>query len=179
MKFLIVYATTEGQTRKIARFVAERLTAAGHSTELLGAADADGVDPGQFDGAVLAGSIHAGAYQPPLIEFAAAHAATLSGMKTLFLSVSLSAAGDDPEERAGIDKCAADFFGRTGWRHARLAHVAGAFRFSEYDFFRNMAMRLIARQKGEMTPRGDDREYTDWAALGVLIDAWGPLAGRA
>ena len=40
MKILIAYGTTEGQTRKIARFCADHLIEQGHSVEILGAGDA-------------------------------------------------------------------------------------------------------------------------------------------
>ena len=55
MKILIAYATTDGQTRKIARFASDHLTDAGHATELLNVEDAEGLDLAWFDRAVLAG----------------------------------------------------------------------------------------------------------------------------
>jgi menaquinone-dependent protoporphyrinogen oxidase len=70
MTVLIAYATTEGQTRKIARFCADRLIAQGHSVELLPLVDmADDealVDMSRFDAAILAGSVHGGRLQPQL-----------------------------------------------------------------------------------------------------------------
>ncbi|MFM7443568.1 MAG: protoporphyrinogen oxidase, partial [Tabrizicola sp.] len=91
---------------------------------------------------------------------------------TLFLAVSLSAAGQDPDDWAGLRKCLATFEQDTGWTPGRVEHVAGAFKFSEYDFFRAWAMRRIADQKGEVVEPGKDKEYTDWAALGQTLDAW-------
>ena len=44
MYLLIAYATTDGQTRKIARFAADRLAVQGHSVELLNVEDAEGLD---------------------------------------------------------------------------------------------------------------------------------------
>jgi menaquinone-dependent protoporphyrinogen oxidase len=93
-------------------------------------------------------------------------------MPTLFLAVSLSAAGNDPDDWAGLRKCLADFETETGWTPGRVEHVAGAFRFSEYDFFRAWAMRRISDQKGEAVESGKDKEYTDWAALGAALDQW-------
>ena len=62
MYLLIAYATTDGQTRKIARFAADRLASLGHAVELLNVEDAEGLDLARFDGAILAGSLHAGGY---------------------------------------------------------------------------------------------------------------------
>ena len=175
MYLLIAYATTDGQTRKIARFTADRLAALGHAVELLNVEDADGLDLARFDGAILAASLHSGGYQKPLVRFATHQAATLALMPTLFLAVSLSAAGNDPDDWAGLRRCLAEFETDTGWTPGRVEHVAGAFRFSEYDFFRAWAMRRIADQKGEHVEPGKDKEYTDWAALVLALDQW--LAG--
>ena len=101
MKILVAYGTTEGQTRKIARFTADRLADAGHAVELLDVADAEGLDLGRFGAAVLAGSIHGGRYQRALTEFARANAQALGARPTLFLSVSLSAAGAGAADWAG------------------------------------------------------------------------------
>lgn len=172
MYLLIAYATTDGQTRKIARFAADRLAGAGHSVELLNLADADEVDLSRFDAAILAGSLHAGGYQKALVHYVSGAKVSLAQMPTLFLAVSLSAAGNDPEDWAGLRKCLADFETDTGWTPGRVEHVAGAFKFSEYDFFRAWAMRRIADQKGEKVEAGKDKEYTDWAALGTMLDGW-------
>jgi menaquinone-dependent protoporphyrinogen oxidase len=175
MFLLIAYATTDGQTRKIARFAADRLADLGHAVELLNVEDAEGLDLSRFDGAILAGSLHAGGYQKALARYASAAAPQLSGMPTLFLAVSLSAAGNDPDDWAGLRRCLDEFQSETGWTPGRIEHVAGAFRFSEYDFFRAWAMRRIADQKGETVEPGKDKEYTDWAALVLALDGW--LAG--
>jgi menaquinone-dependent protoporphyrinogen oxidase len=172
MFLLITYATTDGQTRKIARFAADRLVLQGHSVELLNVEDAEGLDLSRFDAAILAGSLHVGGYQKALSRFASQARAELALMPTLFLAVSLSAAGNDPEDWAGLRKCLADFETETGWTPGRVEHVAGAFKFSGYDFFRAWAMRRIADQKGEVVEAGTDKEYTDWTALGATLDAW-------
>jgi menaquinone-dependent protoporphyrinogen oxidase len=172
MYLLIAYATTDGQTRKIARFAADHLVSAGHSVELLNVDDAEGLDLARFDAAILAGSLHVGGYQKTLTHYASDNHAALATLPTLFLAVSLSAAGTDAEDWAGLRKCLAAFEAETGWTPGRVEHVAGAFRFTEYDFFRAWAMRRIADQKGEAIEPGKDREYTDWAALGQTLDAW-------
>ncbi|REC55788.1 protoporphyrinogen oxidase [Rhodosalinus sediminis] len=178
MAILVVYATTEGQTRRVARFVAHRLAGRGHGVELLAVADAEEIDWTSVEAAVLAGSVHMGRVQADLAAFAADHAAALNARPTLFLQVSLCAAGTDPEELAEIDRIARAFCAEAGWRPGRIVQVAGAFRFTQYDFFRRWAMRHIAAQKGETVDPGQDREYTDWAALGALCDGWAEELGE-
>ncbi len=172
MFILVAYATTDGQTRKIARHAADRIASQGHSVELLNVEDAEGINLSRFDAAILAGSLHMGGFQKTLTRYVTGARTALSLMPTLFLAVSLSAAGQDAEDWAGLRKCLAEFETETGWTPGRVDHVAGAFKFSEYDFFRAWAMRRIADQKGETVEPGKDREYTDWAALGTALDGW-------
>jgi menaquinone-dependent protoporphyrinogen oxidase len=172
MKILILYATTEGQTLKVARRVFDRLVATGHAAQLIAAADAGDLSPDGFDAAILAGSVHAGRYQTPLVDWARSHAHDLAALPTLFLSVSLSAAGDDADDWEGLRNCVRAFAAETGWTPGRVEHVAGAFRFREYDFFRYWAMRWIASARDEAVRPGRDKEYTDWAKLDAAVDGW-------
>lgn len=176
MRILVCYASTEGQTRKIARFCAERLFGVGHSVEVLNASDTEGLDLAGFDAAILAGSVHVGRVQADLKEFAAANKKALNGKSTLFLQVSLAAAGEDAEERGDLDRIAHAFCDEAGWTPGAIHHIAGAFRFTEYDFFRSWAMRYIARQKGESVDPHKDKEYTDWDALARILEDWAGAA---
>ena len=172
MRLLVAYATTDGQTRKIARFVADLLADQGHAVELLNVEDAGELDLTRFDGAILGGSLHAGGYQKTLRRFVTKARPALDAMPTLFLAVSLSAAGNDPDDWKGLTLCLEEFAEDTGWIPGRIEHVAGAFKFTEYDFFRAWAMRRIAEHKGETVEPGRDKEYTDWAALRLAVDGW-------
>ena len=102
MKILIAYASTEGQTRKIVQFCADYLMEEGHNVELLPAADAKDIDLSRFGAVLLAASVHAGKYQKPLVKLATAQADALAKMKAAFMSVSLAAAGTDPDDWEGI-----------------------------------------------------------------------------
>ena len=169
MKILIGYATTEGQTRKISRFCADALADLGHAVELIPLSEASDLEVSRFDGAILAGSVHTHSYQKVLVDFASDHAAALHERPTLFLSVSLSAAGNDSSDWAGLKSIVKDFVTETGWTPDRVEHVAGAFRFTEYDFLKSWAMRWIAKEKGEKIDAHGDTEYTDWDALRALM----------
>jgi len=164
MKILVLYATTEGQTRKIAVFVAKQLE--GDAVSLFDATDAPpDLDPALFDGVILAASLHMHVYQRSLITFARDHHARLNAMASLFVSVSLTAAGEDPEDRKGLATCTEAFVAETRWTPRHILHVAGAFRFTTYDFFKGWMMRLIAMQKSVKVDPNEDLELTDWPAL--------------
>ncbi|GHE96322.1 hypothetical protein GCM10016455_15840 [Aliiroseovarius zhejiangensis] len=172
MKILIAYATTEGQTRKIARWVADRIFDQGHTVELAPLSELEGIKLARFDGVILAASIHLGNYQSELTEFAHRSAMRLSKQPTLFLSVSLAAAGHDAEDWGGLERTTEVFQAATGWSPDRLVHVAGAYKPSKYDMFQRFVMRRVIAQKDPDKDLSFDHEYTDWAALGAEVDSW-------
>ena len=70
MKVLIVYGTTEGQTAKIANFVANRLILQHHQAVTANIAlGIEAADPADFEVILVAASLHAGHYQPSVIEY--------------------------------------------------------------------------------------------------------------
>jgi menaquinone-dependent protoporphyrinogen oxidase len=172
MRLAIIYATTQGQTRKIARFCLDQLFAQGHSVELVEVGDAGGLDLRRLDGAILGASVHAQGFQPAFNSWVAGHHATLNTIPTLFLPVSLSAAGRDEDDWAGLNRIVDALVSETGWKPGAVHHVAGAFRFSEYNLLTSWAMLWIARQKHQQIDRHEDREYTDWEDLASFLTGW-------
>ncbi|MBO6883896.1 MAG: protoporphyrinogen oxidase [Marivita sp.] len=172
MKLFIGYASTEGQTRKIARHLMDRLVDLGHSVELAALAEAGPVDLTRFDAAVLGASVHIGHYQSVLSDFAEAHADALAAMPTLLLSVSLAAAGHDAEDWRGLETILSDFTQATGWTPGQVVQVAGAYEPSKYDVFRRFVMRRIIAAKDPEADLDWDKEYTDWDDLNAQMDTW-------
>ncbi|WP_368667750.1 flavodoxin domain-containing protein [Salipiger sp. PrR002] len=172
VKILIGYATYQGQTRQIARHVADHVVAAGHAVELLETSDADDIDLDRFVRVILAAPVHASEYPRALTDFVRDHVEQLNRMPTLFLSVSLSAAGHDSEDWRGLDRILEDFSSATGWCPGRTEQIAGAYRPHEYDVFRGFIMRRIIARKDPEAALNEDKEYTNWGALDQRVDFW-------
>jgi menaquinone-dependent protoporphyrinogen oxidase len=172
MTILVTYATTEGQTRKIARRAAAHLSSQGRSVELMSVTEATDLNLAGYDGAILLASVHAGHYQTPFVDFVTAQRDALARLPTAFLSVSLSAASHEPEDREGIAQVVRSFLSKTGWTPGTVEHVAGAFRFQQYDFLKSWAMRWIAAKRDPEADPSGDTEYTDWDALDRFLDGW-------
>jgi menaquinone-dependent protoporphyrinogen oxidase len=172
MNILILYGTTEGQTRKVAGFVGERIRSHGCTTTIMNAADTEAgyLKLREFDGVIIAASLHLGFYQPAVEEFVRARHDTLNGMRTAFLSVSLAAASKDPDDRKGMESCLQRFLMATSWKPGAVHHVVGAFRYTQYDFFKRWGMKLIARERG--IDASQDLELTDWIELASITDAY-------
>lgn len=172
MKLMIGYATKEGQTRKIARHIADMAAEAGHAVELLAIDDADDLALNRFDAILLAAPVHVGHYPKAMGKFVSDHAAALSDAPARFLSVSLAAAGHDAEDWRSLDDIVSDFRAATGWTPVETKHVAGAYVPSKYDILTGFIMRRIISEKDPDADLRADRDYTDWDDLNAWTDSW-------
>ena len=170
MRILIVYGSTEGHTRDLSAFVANVLREDGQEVIVRdSAAKGPPPDPNTYDVVFLTASLHVGRYQAALIEFARAHHETLNAMPSAFISVSLSAAGENPDDWEGLQECVGRFANETMWTPKALHHAAGAIRNSQYDFFKRLAIKYIARQRGKQTVASQDYDLTDYPALKSFV----------
>ena len=167
MKALIVYATRQGQTAKIAGRMAEYLRAHGHEAEVRNAEDPKGdMNPAPFDVVFVAAPIHAGGYPRAVARFVREHRLTLERVPSAFLSVGLAVASRTSDGRAQTMPIVERFLARTGgWQPQRVELVAGALPYSKYNFLLRFVMRRIAKAEGGDTDTSRDYEYTDWNAL--------------
>ncbi len=172
MKILIGYATKEGQTRAIARYISDMAVDAGHAVELLALEDADDLDFSRFDRILLAAPIHAGHYPKPLVTFVENNLDQLKSSQARFISVSLAAAGHDAEDWKSLDKIAADLSEATGWRPGGVKHVAGAYAPSKYDILTGFIMARIVSLKDPDINTSQDKVYTDWSDLNGWVKSW-------
>ena len=121
---------------------------------------------------IIAASVHAGRYQPAVVRFVSQHLAAIDSRPNVFLSVSLAAATEDEDDAQGLRQCVAGFTQQTGWTPGIIHHVAGAFRYTSYDFLKLWAMKYIAWRKGAPTDSSRDYELTDWADLARFADSF-------
>jgi len=98
--FPIFFATTEGQTRRIAERLAEELCQDHLESRAFAMAgrDAAALDWTRVRGAIVGASLHAGKHQKVADAFVRAHVAQLNHMPSAFFSVSLSAASKNRDE---------------------------------------------------------------------------------
>ncbi len=172
---LIIYGTTEGQTRKISQRMAGRARELGHDVDVVDATELDESadrypDLGAADAIVVAASVHQSVYQTSVLHFIKSHWELLLNKISAFVSVSLSAAGEDDEDRRDTQSYIDRMVSETGWQPDRVFSVAGAFRYTEYDFFKRWVMKKIAGSKDAPTDTSRDWELTDWTAVDRFTD---------
>ena len=172
----VLYATREGQTRRIAERVAAVLRARDFTVDVIDVARElpTDFDPARYAGALLASPIHIGKHESAMIGFVKKWRAALESMPCTFLSVSLSQAGVEdvnatPERRArtaaNVKKTIDDFLRQTRWHPTRVHPVAGALLYRQYGVALRLLMRFIAKVAGGSTDTSRDHEYTDWKAV--------------
>lgn len=175
MNILIVYGTTEGQTRKVTEWTKARILEQGHQVELRdSAALASGSDLDTFQAFILAASVHQERHQDAIINFAIAHHELLNIRPSAFISVSLSAALED--ERVEAQKYVDRFVAVTGWSPRATLLLGGALRFTDYDYFQEQIVKFIVMKRGEAATTERDHEFTDWNALAKFVDRFLELA---
>jgi menaquinone-dependent protoporphyrinogen oxidase len=162
---LITYASTHGQTAKIAVRIARAIRLAGgepHTFDLNAGADPA---PAKYDAVIAGASIHAGHHQHEMVDWARRHAATLDRVPSAFFSVSLTAADDSDEARVATRRYLDEFLEETGWTPRQTTSFAGALQYREYNFATRLMMRLIMAAGHHPTNIDEDVDYTDWDAV--------------
>jgi menaquinone-dependent protoporphyrinogen oxidase len=165
-RLLLLYATREGQTAKIAVRIAERLTDAGHTVEVVNAADkpaTENIAIETYDRIIFGASMHAGGLEREITRFISSRKAAIETIPRSLFVVLLSAATKDPEVR---EKTLADAREKIDASievtFDEVELLAGALLYSKYSWPMKWIMRRIARQAGGDTDMSRDYEYTDW-----------------
>lgn len=177
---LVLYATREGQSRRIADHAASRLRRKQLAVRVLNAAElppAFGLDG--YAGALLVAPVHVGRHAREMRAFLRGWRAELERLPVRLLSVSLSQAGveDAQASDAQRDKAARDVAHLvdvlrqdTGFAASKISPVAGALAYTQYSFFKRLVMRRIAKLAGGATDTSRDHVYTDYARVDAIVD---------
>lgn len=171
MKTLIVYASIEGQTKKIAEYLTKRLSAEGHEVSGFNAMDRTAaVSVAPFDRIILAGSVHERMHPKPFEVFLSGNVEQLSLKPTLLISVSMSAAF--PEGADEAFEYIEELSMRTGLTPNDAVCVGGAIKLAKYDYYATQVLRHVVLRDREFDHNQTDHEFTDWEALDKRVNAF-------
>lgn len=159
-KIFVPYSTTEGQTAKIAEYVAAVVREHGREAQTVDLKEASLPVPDDCDGVILGAAIHMGKHDKRVREYVQENRASLERIPSAFFSVSLAAHGDAEESQ----KYVAEFEEETGWRPRMVARFSGALLYTQYGFVKRHVMKKIAGDKpgGLDTDTSRDYVYTEW-----------------
>ncbi|WP_367751949.1 menaquinone-dependent protoporphyrinogen IX dehydrogenase [Flavobacterium sp. WC2430] len=161
MKLLIIYGTTEGQTRRIAHYMEVLLQNNGHQVTIADTT-VNPPSPEGYDAILIGSSIHMHKYQSAVKHYIKKYLAELNQIPSAFFSVSLAVASGLEEENQEVQKITNDFLQQTGWKPMLTTQIAGALKYTEYDYFKRLIMKMISKKQGGATDTSQDYEYTNW-----------------
>jgi menaquinone-dependent protoporphyrinogen oxidase len=159
-KILIGYGTTEGQTARIAEYIADVIRGQGHEAQVLDLKRSKDVPLDRTDAVVIGGSIHMGKHEESVRDFVRKNRGALERLPSAFFSVSLAAHGDMENARAYVE----NFEQQTGWRPTQVGYFGGALLYRQYGLIKRLMMKKIVRDKpGNLSlDTSRDHEYTEW-----------------
>jgi menaquinone-dependent protoporphyrinogen oxidase len=155
----IPYGTVEGQTARIAEFIADVMQAHGHSAKAVNIKDAGDGIPDGYDAVLVGASVHMGKHEDYVRDFVQKNREGLERLPSALFSVSMAAHGDTENAESYVEK----FEEETGWRPAQVALFSGALLYTQYGFIKRLVMKKIASDKGSPdTDTSRDYVYTEW-----------------
>jgi menaquinone-dependent protoporphyrinogen oxidase len=172
-KILIIYSTTDGQTRKICQRLQQVIEQQAHQVTVVSIQDESHIDVASFDKIVIGASIRYGKHSPLIANFIEKNRLLLESKPNAFFSVNVVARKPEkskPEHNPYLQK----FLKRILWKPGELAVFAGKIDYPSYRFIDRFMIRLIMwMTKGPTDPKAVV-EYTDWKqveSFGRVISA--------
>jgi len=171
LRILVAFATTEGHTAKVAVALQRRLRRGGHAVDIFNVGDVD-LNPAMYDAIIVAASVHGGRYQAGVVHWVMRHVGALNAKPTAFVSVCLGVLQHDAKVQRELQVIVDAFLRSTGWRPVDTRKVAGALKYTRYNFLVRWLMKRIVRKAGGNTDTSRDYEYTDWTDLDRFADGF-------
>ena len=159
-KVLIVYSTTDGQTKKIC----EKIIKTGkkkQSIDILSIDNAIDLSIGEYRKIIIGASIRYGKHNPLVYEFIKSNKSELEKRFTAFFTVNVVARKKEknqPETNPYMKK----FIELSGWQPDKLAVFAGRIDYPSYRFFDRLIIRFIMLITKGPTDTSQTYEFTDW-----------------
>jgi len=163
MKSLIIYSSTDGQTKKICEVIRENFNNK-EFIEILSLEDAFHLNINNYDQIILGASIRYGNYKSNLFKFIKYNIKILETKKNAFFSVNVVARKNEkntPDTNPYIKK----FLKKTNWRPKKIEVFAGKVDYPNYNLFNKLVIRLIMFITKGPTDISHSYEFTDWAKV--------------
>lgn len=162
MSALLLYCSTDGQTKKIMTQIANDLRKRGLECDVR---DLNSVQQSlnlsAYKKVLIGASVRYGYFNKSLDKFITRHLSQLNEMPSAFFGVNLTARKAEkntPETNSYIRK----FLDKTPWKPTLTGVFAGALFYPRYKWIDRVMIQLIMRMtKGETDPT-KEIEYTDW-----------------
>jgi menaquinone-dependent protoporphyrinogen oxidase len=171
-KYQVVFTTNDGQTKKVAEFIAKTLQEKKVEVQLLDIKNIKGrLDTAGVKAVFLGSPINAGQYPGRFKSFIAKNLQTLSGVKVNLFSVCLSARGSSEDAKKIALGYPEKLLAETGLKPFIVKPIAGALPYTRYNFLKKFLMKKIEETTGGETDVSKDYEFTDWQEVKKFVIA--------
>lgn len=161
--YLLLYASTDGQTVKIMQHIAAQLQQQVPDSKVCLHDVQQPLQPrwGEYRAVVIGASIRYGHFSRQVQRVMRQYSRELQQLPTAFFGVNLTARKPDkntPQTNAYVRK----FLQRAPWQPTLAAVFAGALYYPRYRWFDRVMIQFIMRMTGGETDPSKEVEYTDW-----------------
>jgi len=162
-KRLIIYSTTDGQTKLICERI-KNLSKFNNETKLLEIDKATKEDIQPYEVIIIGASIRYGKHNSSVLNFVNKNIENLNKKKSVFFSVNVVARKEEknlPETNPYIIK----FLKLAKWNPYKKAVFAGKIDYPKYGFLDRQIIRLIMFITKGPTDTSKSYEFTDWSKV--------------
>ena len=160
MRSIIIYSSTDGQTKKICEVIKENLINK-DAHRLLSIDDISDINIENYDYIIIGASIRYGKHSPKVLNFIKRNFEILNTKKNAFFSVNVVARKGDkdtPETNPYVIK----FLNKSNWKPKILGVFAGKVDYPNYNFFNKQIIRFIMFITKGPTDTSQTYEFTNW-----------------
>lgn len=160
MKTLILYLTTDGQTKRIAENIAQYIQGKVDVLSL----EENSISAQQLqeaDQVIIGASIRYGHFKPILNTFIEKNYEILNTKKSAFFCVNLTARKEN-KNTAQTNIYTRKFLQKIKWKPTIAKVFAGRLMYPRYTWYDRLIIQFIMRITGGETDTTKEIEYTDW-----------------
>ena len=163
MSALIIYSTTDGQTKKICETIKNN-SINKNNYEILSLKEAFNKKIEKYDQIIIGASIRYGKHSPEVYKFIDNNKNILDKKKSAFFSVNVVAR--KPEKNTpGTNPYIRKFLKKTKWKPKKLGVFGGKIDYPKLNFINKNVIRFIMFVTNGPTNINNIYEFTDWGSV--------------
>jgi len=159
-KYLFLYSTTDGHTKKICEYIGNILKHQNHEIKIE-PISLELKQPSEYDAIILGASIRYGKHQKSVFNFINKHKDLLETKKSAFFSVNVVARKSE-KNSPNTNPYMKKFLKTSSWQPNKLGVFAGKVDYPSYKFFDKYIIRMIMWITKGPTDTSQSYEFTDW-----------------
>ena len=160
MEDLIIYSSTDGQTKKICETIKYHL-ALNEKIKIISLNEVNKVNLEKVEKIIIGASIRYGRHNKRVQNFVIKNKNILKSKKTAFFSVNVVARKEEkstPETNPYVKK----FLAKTNWKPNKVAVFGGKVDYPNYNFINRNVIRFIMMITNGPTNTENSYEFTNW-----------------